>query len=65
MEKIGSTSSSDVRDLIKQADALDRTIVLNMDEYMGKRAVIVMAVGEQAEFLTQLIDASNELDKKG
>jgi len=66
MEKRGTTTQHDIRELIKMADDEEKLFVVSMDNYVkyangkNKAAVIVVATGERASMLRDLIERVSE-----
>jgi L-fucose mutarotase/ribose pyranase (RbsD/FucU family) len=55
VEKQGATNQSDIRELVKKADAEAKVVVVNMDGFKKyastkrhKEAVVIVATGERA-----------------
>lgn len=61
MEKRGSTSKSDVRELVEQANAEEKVLVISLDGFVkfasgkGKPAVAIVATGDRALLLREFI----------
>jgi hypothetical protein len=66
MEKRGSTGQSDIRELIKQANAEEKILVVNFDGFTKyasgnyKPGVVIVATGDRAALLREFIEKISE-----
>lgn len=62
MEKRGSTTQHDVRELIKMANDEEKILVINLDGFVkfasgkNKPAVVVVATGDRASMLREFVE---------
>lgn len=56
IEKQGTSSEKDIRELVKLADANEKIICYDLDAVLDKPAIAVVATGKRAQFIRGIIE---------